>query len=294
MQRLIVNADDFGLTESVNRGILETHGRGIVTSTTLLANGAAFESAVALARASPGLGVGVHLNLSDGRPVAAPATVKSLLNGRGYFSSGPAELMMRMLSGKLSLAEVEREWRAQIEKVRGAGVAVTHLDGHKHVHMLPPVFPIAARLARDYDIRAVRLAVERPVRLAGLLRRNRGAATQLLKQYLQARAVAAVALDYREQLQQAGVRSPAYFYGLTQTGFLDAAELEAIFWNLPQGTSELMCHPGYADGALEQTRTRLLGQRERELDALTRPETRKVVAALGIQLIDYRDLTAAP
>ncbi len=293
MKRLIVNADDFGLTESVNQGILEAHQRGILTSATLLANGATFDSAVALALASPRLGVGVHLNLTDGRPVSDPAGVASLVNGQGSFFGTPWGLLTRILTGKLRLAEVERELRAQIEKVRGAGIAVTHLDAHKHVHMLPPVFPIVLRLAREYGIGA-RLGIERLVGLGRLLRRNAGAAGQVLKQYLGARALAVLAVNFREQLRQAGINSPMHFYGIVQTGFLDAAELEAILWNLPEGTSELMCHPGYLDGALREAHTRLLEQRERELDALTRPEIRKLVAALGIQLIDYRDLVAAP
>jgi predicted glycoside hydrolase/deacetylase ChbG (UPF0249 family) len=220
--------------------------------------------------------------------------VSSLVSERCYFLARPAELLTRILARKLRLAEIESEWRAQIQEVRGAGIEVTHLDGHKHVHMLPPLFPIVLRLAREYSIPGVRLAVERPVSLARLLRRNGGAAGQLMKQYLWGRALATMAIGFRETLKRAGLNSPMYFYGMTQTGFLDGAELEAILWNLPEGASELMCHPGYVDGALEQTRTRLLAERERELDALTREETRKLVAALGIQLIDYRDLAAAP
>lgn len=293
MKRLIVNADDFGLTESVNRGIAEAHRRGIVTSTTLLANGAAFESAVALARAAPTLGVGVHLNLTEGQPVSNPSQVAGLLNEYGCFSGGPGKLMMRIVFGKVRPVELEGEFRAQIEKVRAAGIEVTHLDGHKHVHMLPGIFPIVLRLARESGIGAVRLAVERPMSVSRLLRRNGGAAAEVAKQYLGARMLAAVALNYREQVHRAGVNSPSYFYGITQTGFLDQKELEAILWNLPEDTSELMCHPGYAGSALRQRSTRLLAERERELEALAGPETQKLVAALGIQLIDYRDLAAS-
>jgi hopanoid biosynthesis associated protein HpnK len=293
MKRLIINADDFGLTEGVNHGVLKAHQGGIVTSTTLLANGAAFESAVALALAAPGLGVGVHLNLSQGRPVADASRVASLLNRDGCFSGGPPGLLSSVLFGKLNRAELEREWRAQIEKVRGAGIAITHLDGHKHVHMLPGVFPIVVRLAREYGIPAVRLAIERPASLGRLLRRNGGAATRLIRQRVRAHALAALAIGCRKQLRQARIHSTAYFYGITQTGFLDRAELEAILRNLPEDTSELMCHPGYADGVLRQAGTRLVEQRERELDALTRPETRNLVAALGIRLIHYGQLAAA-
>jgi len=293
MKRLVVNADDFGLAESINRGILEAHRRGILTSATLLANGAAFESAAELARGAPVLGVGVHLNLTDGRPVSQPSTVPSLLDASGQFFSGPAQLAGRVLAGRARLAEVEREWGAQIEKVGNSGVAITHLDGHKHVHMLPALFPVAVRLARQYGVRGVRLAIERPPRLGGLLRRHAGAAGSILMQRLRARALALLALGSREQLERAEMAFPMYFYGITQTGFLDGAELEAILWNLPDGTSELMCHPGYADGVLRQTGTRLVEERERELEALTRPESRKLVAALSIQLISYRGLNSS-
>ncbi len=290
MKQLVVNADDFGLTESTNQGILEAHERGILTSTTLMANAAAFDSAVELARRSPRLGVGVHLSLTGDRPVSDPTAVPSLVGDDGRFFRGPVELAQRMLAHKVHLAEVEHELAAQIEKARRAGIEITHLDGHKHVHMLPGVFPIVVRLAHGYRIPGVRVAVERPMGLGPLLRRHPDARIAVVKQYLRARALALLGMDCREQLRQAEIACPGYFYGVTQTGFLDGAELEAILWDLPEGTSELMCHPGYADGALRETRTRLVAQRERELEALTRPETRNLVTALGIQLINYRGL----
>src|SRR5262249_34836467 len=133
MKSLIVNADDLGWSEGVNRGIAEAHRRGIVTSASLLANGAAFVLAVELARTAPALGVGVHLNLSDGAPMAERETVTSLLNDEGEFAGGPESLLLRMARRGLDLGEVEREWEAQIGKIREAGIEPTHLDGHKHV-----------------------------------------------------------------------------------------------------------------------------------------------------------------
>ena len=160
MKNLIVNADDLGWTEGVNRGIAEAHRHGIVTSASLLANGAAFASGVEVARSTPGLGVGVHLNLSDGAPVAARELVTSLVNDAGEFAGGPENLLLRIASRGLTLHEVEQEWEAQIEKVRDAGIQPTHLDGHKHVHMLPGLFEIAVRLAKRYRIGAIRVAHE--------------------------------------------------------------------------------------------------------------------------------------
>ena len=160
MKNLIVNADDLGWTAGVNRGIAEAHRHGIVTSASLLANGSAFASGVEVARSTPGLGVGVHLNLSDGAPVAARELVTSLVNDAGEFEGGPENLLLRIASRGLALHEVEQEWEAQIEKVRDAGIQPTHVDGHKHVHMLPGLFEIALRLAKRYAIAAIRVAHE--------------------------------------------------------------------------------------------------------------------------------------
>src|SRR5246127_336899 len=156
MKDLIVNADDLGWTHGVNRGIAEAHRNGIVTSASLIANGCAFEAGVQTARESPQLGVGVHLNLSDGNPVAPAEEVKSLLDENGDFSGGPEALLFRLTAKKLETKEVEAEWNAQIEKVRAAGIRPTHLDGHKHVQMLPGLFAVALRLAKKHGIEAVR------------------------------------------------------------------------------------------------------------------------------------------
>src|SRR5215472_15331036 len=129
MKRLIVNADDFGLSQGINDAIMLGHRQGIITSTTLMANGGAFAAAVEMARAASSLGVGVHLNLTEGTPVSDPSYIPSLVDAQGLFAHTAAQLGRRSLVGSLSLLEVERELRAQIEKVLAAGVAVTHLDG---------------------------------------------------------------------------------------------------------------------------------------------------------------------
>src|SRR5260370_9911135 len=148
----MVNADDLGWTEGVSRGILEAYHHGIVTSTSLLANGAAFAGGVEAALSAPGLGVGVHLNLSDGPPIADREIVTSLLNNDGDFKGGPESLLLRRARGGLVLAEVETEWDAHIQKVRDAGIAPTHLAGHKPVTMLPGLFQIGRRLAKRHVV----------------------------------------------------------------------------------------------------------------------------------------------
>ena len=287
MKNLIVNADDLGWTDGVNRGILEAFHHGIVTSTSLLANGAAFAEGVEAARSTPGLGVGVHLNLSDGPPVADRETVTSLLNDDGEFAGGPESLLLRRARRGLVLAEVENEWDAQIQKVRDAGIAPTHVDGHKHVHMLPGLFEIALKLAKRHDIGAIRVSLEASSLRAALASGSKQNAGVVMKQGVQARGLKLLARHAREQAQRAGISTADYFCGIAQTGELTREGVEQFVKSLPDGTTELMCHPGYADAALRKTPTRLQDSRQTELQILTDTGIRNLVASRGIRLIDY-------
>jgi hopanoid biosynthesis associated protein HpnK len=293
VKNLIVNADDLGWTAGVNRGIAEAHRNGIVTSASLLANGAAFAGGVEVARQNPRLSVGVHLNLSDGAPVAGREAVPSLLNEAGEFAGGPEGLLLKIAMRGLTEGDVEKEWEAQIRKVRDAGVAVTHLDGHKHVHMLPGLFEIALRLAKQRGIGAIRVSHE-----ASGLRTALSAGADLrpsvvLKQGVQARGLKLLARDAREKVERAGISTADYFCGIAQTGELTKEGVARMLRNLPEGTTELMCHPGYVDEALRSTSTRLQGSREKEVAILTDPEIRNLVASQGIRLIDYGFVTSA-
>jgi predicted glycoside hydrolase/deacetylase ChbG (UPF0249 family) len=287
LKNLIVNADDLGWTDGVNRGIVEAFHHGIVTSTSLLANGAAFAGGVEAARSAPGLGVGVHLNLSDGPPVADRETVTSLLNNDGEFAGGPENLLLRRARRGLSLAEVENEWDAQIQKVRDAGISPTHLDGHKHVHMLPGLFEIALKLAKRHDIGAIRVSLEASSLRAALSSGSKQNAGVVMKQGVQARGLKLLARDAREQAGGAGISTADYFCGIAQTGELTREGMEQFVKSLPDGTTELMCHPGYADAALQKTPTRLQDSRQTELRILTDTGIRNLVASMGIRLIDY-------
>ena len=290
MKALIVNADDLGWSEGVNRGIAEAHRGGIVTSASLLANGRAFASAVELTRSEPRLGVGIHLCLSDIPPVLRPSSVPGLVNAQGVLSGEPGGLLLRRLRGRLNLSEVEREWDAQIRKVREAGVAPTHLDGHKHVHMLPGLFEIAVRLAVQHEIRAIRLSLEDSNLRAWLTPRNGWLSAAAAKQRLRAEALRLLARNARPLARRGGLASPDFFCGVTQTGALTAAGLARLLENLPDGVTELMTHPGYADEDLSRSPTRLQASRQNELSLLTAPELRNLVANRGIRLIDYRSV----
>ena len=287
-----MNADDLGWTAGVNRGVAEAHRNGIVTSASLLANGAAFAEAVELARTTSGFGIGVHLNLSDGLPTAPRHTVPTLLNDSGEFAAGPDGLLLKIATRGLSMREVESEWEAQISKVRAAGIQPGHLDGHKHVHMLPGLFEIALRLAKRHGIGAIRVSHEasglRVALSAGKLR-----AAVVLKQGVQARGLKLLARDAREQADRAGISTADYFCGIAQTGELTKEGVIRLLRSLPEGTTELMCHPGYADDALRKTATRLQSSRENEVAILTDTEIRNLVASQGIRLIDYESVGSA-
>src|SRR5947208_5569539 len=220
MKNLIVNADDLGWTDGVNRGILDAFHGGIVTSTSLLANGAAFAAAVKSAKAAPGLGVGVHLNLSDGDPVADPESVTSLLNDDGKFADGPESLLLKRARRGLILDEVEEEWDAQIQKLRDAGIRPTHLDGHKHVHMLPGLFEIALRLAKRHGIEAIRVSLEESNLRAALASGSQHRTGVVMKQGVQARGLKLLARDARKQAARMGIATADYFCGIAQTGEL--------------------------------------------------------------------------
>ena len=290
-RNLIVNADDLGWTAGVNRGIAEAHGNGIVTSASLLANGEAFTEAVELVRTGRGLGVGVHLNLNDGRPVAPREAVPTLLNNAGEFEGGPDGLLLKIATRALSVREVETEWEAQISKVRKAGLEPTHLDGHKHVHMLPGLFEIALRLAKRHGIAAIRVSHEASS-LRAALSTSEARAAVVLKQGVQARGLKLLARDAREQAERAGVSTADFFCGFAQTGELTKEGVARLLRGLPEGTTELMCHPGHADDALRKTATRLQASREKELEILTDTEIRNLVASQGIRLIDYAFLAS--
>jgi predicted glycoside hydrolase/deacetylase ChbG (UPF0249 family) len=282
-----VNADDLGWTEGVNRGIAETHRNGIVTSASLLANGAAFGSGVALARTTPGLGVGLHLNLSDGQPVAGRELVTTLLNQRGELGGRPESLLLRLARRSVLLEEVEREWDAQIQKVRDCGIELTHLDGHKHVQMLPGLFEIALRLARKHGIRAVRVSHEESSLRAALSAGAKRKGTVVMKQGVQARGLKLLAPVAREQAERAGIATADYFCGIAQTGELTREGVLRLVEILPEGTTELMCHPGYVDAQLANSPTRLQASRQAEVEILTDTGIRNLVASQGIRLIDY-------
>lgn len=268
---LTVNADDFGFTRGVNRGIVHCHLHGILTSTTLMANGEAFEDAVELARAHPSLDVGAHLVLVQGR---------SVLTGEPLPQSVPA-LLRSLALGRVRPYE---ELRAQMEKILAAGVRVTHLDTHKHTHLLPPVLDAVVRLAAEYGVRWVRRPFDLPLPAS---RRPVPSGTRLAR-----RAMAALEKRFERRFQAGGVRTPDHFAGFQWTGRFTAEDLTALLRRLPEGVTEFMTHPGWCDDELRRAPTRLKDSRESELRVLTDPSVKQALDERGIRLASYAELSA--
>jgi len=212
------------------------------------------------------------------------------MNGQGFFARKPARLWQAMILGRVNAADIEKELRAQIEKVLAAGIVPTHLDGHKHVHALPALGRMAIKLARHYGIHAIRCVAEGWSARGYLLARFPRAKRAILRQRVNSFALAALSRGWHRQLRHAGVAYAEHFYGVTSTGFLDEEVLREILRHLPDGTSELMCHPGFVDDALRQTPTRLLEQREVEFQALSQPGIKRLAMDLGIELVNYGEL----
>jgi hopanoid biosynthesis associated protein HpnK len=289
VRRLIVNADDFGFTSGVNRGIVEAHTHGIVTSSTLMANGQAFDDAVRLAKTVPQLSVGCHVVLIDGKPVVDPTLLPSITSASrgGRFRDGMKSFAVRALAGRLDPDEIESEVRAQIRKLQSAGINASHVDTHKHTHLFPAVLQPLLRAARACGVQAIRnpFGPSKPLKSGELLARP-----SLWTRYAEVRILRTLAAKFRNAAKREGFATPDGTVGIVVTGVLDEKLFRAIAAIIPEGTWEFVCHPGYNDDDLKSANTRLRESREAELRLLTMPETRQLLLEQGIDLISYADI----
>jgi predicted glycoside hydrolase/deacetylase ChbG (UPF0249 family) len=262
--RIIINADDFGLTPGINRSIAELHAAGVLTSATLMATGPAFDDAVTIAHATPTLGIGCHVVLTDGIPAASPETIPSLLGPNGKtFRPSLLDFVQALLRGHICEADIEREAQAQIDKLQHAGIPVTHVDTHKHSHLFPAVTRPLLRVLKRSGVTAIRNPFEpaftRNLSHAGL---KRGLQISLLNRLRPS-------FERHPQLTSKAVQTTDGTVGVSATGNLNAATLAEILYVMPaSGTFELVCHPGYNDRDLDRVTTRLRAHREIEMQAL--------------------------
>jgi hopanoid biosynthesis associated protein HpnK len=282
VSRLIINADDFGLTSGVNRAIVELHHAGVLTSTTLMARAGATHEAIRLAHATPTLGVGCHVVLVDGRPVLPPQDVPSLVEKQtGRFPVSLTAFGARLFTGRIRPAEIEAEAAAQIALLQDAGLRLTHVDTHKHTHMFPPVLEPVLRAARKAGIRAVRNPFEpewavRVTPRASLVRTAEVIALRQLGPF------------FRRILARANFISTDGTIAVAGTGTFNADTVRALLGEMPEGTWELVTHPGYNDADLEKVRTRLRASRDAERIALA-----AVRAFPSIDLVSFAELHSA-
>ena len=261
MRQLVVNADDFGFTRDVNQGIVEAHKNGILTATTLMSDGPAFEDAVRLAKENPTLDIGVHL----------------VLVGQPPFPMTVAQLMRAVMLKKIRIYE---ELSAQVRKVLEVGLKPSHLDTHKHTHLLPPVLDAVARISEEFKIPWVRRPFDFPLTPRGVSWKKRAVS----------RALSVVRNRFERVLSSHGCRSTDHFAGFQITGKFDASDVAALIRSLPEGSTEFMCHPGICTDELRAARTRLKESREQELRALTAPEVRDALRESDVELATFNSL----
>jgi chitin disaccharide deacetylase len=261
VRKLVVNADDFGFTRDVNQGIVEAHRSGILTATTIMSAGPAFDDAVRLARENPALDVGVHLVLVGEPPF--PMTV--------------AQLTRAVMLGRIRIYD---ELCAQVRRVLDAGLQPSHLDTHKHTHLLPPVLDAVARISEEFKIPWVRRPFDFPIEPHGIPWTKRAVTG----------AFGIVRGRFERVLAKHGCRSTDHFAGFQITGKFDASDVVSLIRSLPEGSTEFMCHPGICTAELRAAHTRLKESREQELRALTSPEARTALIESGVELVTYRQL----
>ncbi len=285
MRRLIVNADDFGLTLGVDRGIVEAHGQGIVTSATVMTNAAAFDDAIQRAKSAPRLSTGCHVVLVDGLPVLDGKQIPTLTSGAAaHFYPSLSSFALRAVGGRIHPDEIEAEATAQIRKLQATGIVVSHFDTHKHTHIFPQVLQPLLRAARACGVTAVRNPFG-PLHLSIVAKRP-----SLWKRHAKVTFLNRLGKSFRRSVSSAGLLTPDGTLGIVATGALDLGLFESIVDSLPEGTWELVCHPGYNDAELARVRTRLRESRELELRVLTSADAREMLVRRGVQLISYHDL----
>lgn len=276
MQKLIVHADDFGLTEKVNDGIIKAHLDGILTSTSIMANGAAFDHAVRLAKSTPTLDIGVHLTLINEQPTLPPEKVSTLVDSKGRLHDHVFGFTRRYLLGRINLDEAKAELESQIEMILQAGISPTHLDSHQHLHMLPGVLNAVIVFSQKYKIPAIRYPREM-------------VSVGKMKQVSPTRIAQALLLNFFCKMANDRIdRRTDSFAGFLYGGNLNKENFLRVLKNLsPNSVCEIMCHPGLDDPDSPYS---YWGYRwYDELHALLDPEINAIVHQNGIKLVSYAD-----
>ncbi len=281
MRKLIVNADDFGLHESINSAIVKAHKIGLVKSTTVIACGKAFDDAIALCRSCPKLGIGVHLSLVGSLKPLSSGGIDSLLDDNGVFLPDYKAFAKRYLLGKISVKQVKQELLLQMQKVYDSKVKITHIDSHQHLHVLPFVAQIVREVALEFGVARVRLPQENI-----LFAKDKGDMARIVARGVLSQCT----MLARDGYLSSGFKSSDYFFGMLFGGRLTEDRLMFILRGLPDDAiSEIMCHPGSDNSLLGKSFGWDYAWQE-ELFALTSDEVLRFVHKSDIQLINFGDI----
>jgi predicted glycoside hydrolase/deacetylase ChbG (UPF0249 family) len=273
-RKLIINADDFGLTRGINLAISECAEVGVLKSATLMPNGEAFDDAVKTAKGREGFETGIHFVLTDLKPLLPADKLHGLAGPDGFLPSSPGELLKKIAGRKKLRDAIRRELFAQAEKVFDCGIRATHFDSHKHVHIIPVVLDIIIEIAERFSVKVMRDPFEAEGAWRFFYDLEKGERTKFVKQYAMARGSIIARPHFRSRIRKAGIQTPAGLYGISASGFINEKIIRRICSMLKPGVSELMTHPGIVDADLERCKTRLLGSRAREKDLLISPRVK--------------------
>lgn len=277
---LIVNADDLGLSEKVNVGILRAHNHGIVTAASIMAVGSAYDHAVNLCHSNPSLDVGIHLTLIEEKPLLPTNSISSLVDDKGRFHRNVKEFTKRYYLGKINFDEVRIELEAQIVKVLANNIRISHIDSHQHVHLLPQILSVALELAEQYRIGSIRIPWEKfhwkEVLSLSSVARNFQLCILRVFCYQAAKSIKNM------------VRTD-HFMGFLNGGNLNIENLRKLLLNMPKsGVCELMCHPSLVDSETRYAHWKYNGHSE--LSALLDEEIKQLIPKKKIKLINFRYL----
>jgi len=291
MKSIIINADDFGLSRSINKGIIRAYREGVLTSASLLVNMPGFEDAVSLIKENPGLGIGLHINLFRGRPIMPPDKTTTITDKNGFFLSNILTIVTRIYQKRINIDELEAECVAQIKRGLDRGVNITHLDSEKHLHLINPVYNIVVKLAKKFGINKIRNINERPYILKFAL-----GGRFIFNSSLGKTAMLSLLSMRRKKVNSINsIKTTDYSFGLLSSGSMTLNEYERLFKHLANGTTEISCHPGYIDEEwrnppLNREKYYITTKRERELSALLAPGLKEIIQKLNIELINYKEL----
>jgi predicted glycoside hydrolase/deacetylase ChbG (UPF0249 family) len=275
--QLVVNADDFGLSPGVSRGVVRAHRQGVVSSTSVLGNCADLPGVCALLAEVPDLGVGVHLTLVGGRPVADADRVRSLTGPDGAFRGRAQDFFLSWMRNHIDVVEIEFEFDSQIVRLLDAGVRPDHLNTHRHLGFVPAVGRAVENVARKHGIAGIRSAVERPT-LAWLTEPARGLEAGLL-----------TGLAWLTRRQMGARRHGPQSWGFVEVGRLDEVRILEILGRMGPGAHELICHPGEEDD-VDNEPGEAPHLRAHELVALTSHKVRRAFERRGVTLCRWKDL----